>query len=204
MAKIPTVHVNLECIVTQGSPNLYLDQPIIKGWCQPIVGHISYPTDTHQVRTVEQSSLRPHHVTVIRDEDAHQPSIPGCYGNRSWDPTCHSGHLPNDSTDCTAGKTSNERHAKMLFFYLFHYKMCKTRRSQAHHLNVKLLFYQYKKYHIKKEGLPYLYQGLSYLYHGNSYTGKITYLCWNRDQDISSHTIGYVSLKLWMFQCQGY
>ena len=29
-----------------GIPNLYLDYPITKGWCQPIWGHVSYPTDS--------------------------------------------------------------------------------------------------------------------------------------------------------------
>ena len=27
------------------NPNLYLDQPITKTWCQPIGGHVSNPTD---------------------------------------------------------------------------------------------------------------------------------------------------------------
>ena len=29
-----------------GNPNLYLDQPIIKGWCQPIGSYVSYHTDS--------------------------------------------------------------------------------------------------------------------------------------------------------------
>ena len=29
------------------NPNLYLDQPITKGWCQPLVGHVPYPIDSH-------------------------------------------------------------------------------------------------------------------------------------------------------------
>ena len=27
--------------------NLYLDQPITQGWCQPIAGHVLYPTGGH-------------------------------------------------------------------------------------------------------------------------------------------------------------
>ena len=41
MVGIPTGHVSPQCIVTQGNPNLYLDQPITKGW-----SHVSYPTDS--------------------------------------------------------------------------------------------------------------------------------------------------------------
>ena len=29
-----------------GNPNLYLDQPITKAWCQPVGGRVSYPTDS--------------------------------------------------------------------------------------------------------------------------------------------------------------
>ena len=43
--EIPTGHVNLKCIVTQGNPDLCLNQPIINGWCQLIGGRVSYPTD---------------------------------------------------------------------------------------------------------------------------------------------------------------
>ena len=32
-----------------GNSNLYSDQPITKGWCQAIRGHVSYPTDSHNV-----------------------------------------------------------------------------------------------------------------------------------------------------------
>ena len=43
---IPTDHVSPWCNGALGNPNLYLDQPITKGWCQPIGGHGSYPTDS--------------------------------------------------------------------------------------------------------------------------------------------------------------
>ena len=36
----PTVHHSW------GNPNLYLGQSVTKGWCQPIGGHVSYPTDS--------------------------------------------------------------------------------------------------------------------------------------------------------------
>ena len=36
----PTIHGDW------GNPNLYLDQPITKGWCQPMGGHASHPTDS--------------------------------------------------------------------------------------------------------------------------------------------------------------
>ena len=36
----PTMHCDW------GNPNLYLDQPITKWWCQSIRGHVSYPTDS--------------------------------------------------------------------------------------------------------------------------------------------------------------
>ena len=40
---VPTMPPNL------GNSNLYSDQPITKGWCQTIRGHVSYPTDSHNV-----------------------------------------------------------------------------------------------------------------------------------------------------------
>ena len=43
---IPTDHVSPWCNGTLGNPNLYLEQPITKAWCQPIGGHVSYPTDS--------------------------------------------------------------------------------------------------------------------------------------------------------------
>ena len=36
----PTIHCDW------GNPNLYLDQPITIGWCQPVGGHVSYLTDS--------------------------------------------------------------------------------------------------------------------------------------------------------------
>ena len=36
----PTIHCNWV------NPNLYLEQPITKGWCQPIRSHASYHTDS--------------------------------------------------------------------------------------------------------------------------------------------------------------
>ena len=42
--EIPTGHVSPHCIGTRDNPNLYLDQPITKAWCQTFGGHISYPT----------------------------------------------------------------------------------------------------------------------------------------------------------------
>ena len=38
---IPTGHMSSWCNGALGNPNLYLDQPITKGWC-----HVSYPTDS--------------------------------------------------------------------------------------------------------------------------------------------------------------
>ena len=43
-----------------GNPNLSLYQPITKGWCQPIGGHVTYPTDRPiAIRLGLCSSLRP-------------------------------------------------------------------------------------------------------------------------------------------------
>ena len=47
--EIPTSHVSPQSIATRGNPNLYLDQPITKGWCQPIRGHVPYLTDSPNV-----------------------------------------------------------------------------------------------------------------------------------------------------------
>ena len=33
-------------VLTRGNPNLYLDQPITKGWCQPIGNHVRYHFDS--------------------------------------------------------------------------------------------------------------------------------------------------------------
>ena len=44
--EISIVHMNPQCNGTWGNPNLSLDQPITKAWCQPIRGHVSYPTDS--------------------------------------------------------------------------------------------------------------------------------------------------------------
>ena len=41
LVKIPTSHVSVTCIATPGNPYLYLYQPIIQGWCQPIAGQVS-------------------------------------------------------------------------------------------------------------------------------------------------------------------
>ena len=49
MVEIPTGHLTClspQCIMTWGNPNLYLDQPITKGWCQPYGHHVSYPMDS--------------------------------------------------------------------------------------------------------------------------------------------------------------
>ena len=43
---IPTGHMCPYCNRALGNPNLYLDQPITKSRCQPIGGHVSYPTDS--------------------------------------------------------------------------------------------------------------------------------------------------------------
>ena len=43
---IPTGHVSPYCNGALGNPKLYLDQPVTKGWCQAIGGHVSYPTDS--------------------------------------------------------------------------------------------------------------------------------------------------------------
>ena len=39
-------HMSPECIATEACDNWYLDQPITKGWWQPITGHVSYCTAT--------------------------------------------------------------------------------------------------------------------------------------------------------------
>ena len=43
---IPSGHVSPWCSGTRGNPNLYLDQPIAKAWCQPIGGQVSCPTES--------------------------------------------------------------------------------------------------------------------------------------------------------------
>ena len=39
-------HVSPNCNGALGNRNVYLDQLITKAWCQPIGGHVSYPTDS--------------------------------------------------------------------------------------------------------------------------------------------------------------
>ena len=40
-------HWSCESIMQWGNnPNLYLNQPITKAWCQPTGSHVSYPTDS--------------------------------------------------------------------------------------------------------------------------------------------------------------
>ena len=41
-----TGDVSPKCTATHDNPNIYFDQPIIKGWCQPVEGHVSNPTDS--------------------------------------------------------------------------------------------------------------------------------------------------------------
>ena len=42
MVGIPTAHMSPQYIATE----VYLDQPITKGWCQPTRGQVTYPTDS--------------------------------------------------------------------------------------------------------------------------------------------------------------
>ena len=48
LMKIPTRHVSITCIAMTGDPNLFLNQPIIQGWCQPIAGHASMMTSSNE------------------------------------------------------------------------------------------------------------------------------------------------------------
>ena len=43
--EIPTSHVIPQFIASGAFPNLYLNQPIKKGWCQLMGNHVAYPTD---------------------------------------------------------------------------------------------------------------------------------------------------------------
>ena len=43
--EIPTSYVSPQCM-TPGNPCLYLDQPIINRWCQPIESHVSPSNDS--------------------------------------------------------------------------------------------------------------------------------------------------------------
>ena len=40
-----------------GNPNLYLDQQVTKGWCQPITDLVSYPTDSPSATTATKLGL---------------------------------------------------------------------------------------------------------------------------------------------------
>ena len=61
MVEIPANHVNdsvswIHC--NWGIPDLHLDQPIKKGWCQPVGGHASWQSCSNQVGDVYQSRIR--------------------------------------------------------------------------------------------------------------------------------------------------
>ena len=59
MLEIPTCYMIPECVVTSIT-YIYIEQPITKGWCQWIGGHVSYPTGsprTTRLGTVKQSII---------------------------------------------------------------------------------------------------------------------------------------------------
>ena len=51
MVEILNSAMSPQCIVTWGNPNLYLDQPMTKGLCQPMP-HTHWQSYCHQARTV--------------------------------------------------------------------------------------------------------------------------------------------------------
>ena len=60
-------NVNPQIHCDWGNPNLYLDKPSIKGWYQPIRGHASYPTESHDVTTLRlcSSLCKPNNCLII-------------------------------------------------------------------------------------------------------------------------------------------
>ena len=52
------------------NPNLYLEQPITKGWCQAIGGHVLYPTDSLTVTMLDcvavYQTMSPYYIWLCR------------------------------------------------------------------------------------------------------------------------------------------
>ena len=60
--EIPTCDVSPECIATEGSSNLYWDQPVVIGWCQPArLGDMSFtPLTVLQPPGLDRVAVYPH------------------------------------------------------------------------------------------------------------------------------------------------
>ena len=70
-----TNRVNSQCIATRCNPHLSLDQPIIKGWCQSIGGHVLYPTDSATANGLGPCSSLVHSRPLQLDADAPEGKI---------------------------------------------------------------------------------------------------------------------------------
>ena len=61
MMEISTSHISLQSITDWGNPNLYLHQPIKKGWYQPTRGLVSNPADSPNATRVGPCNSLPIH-----------------------------------------------------------------------------------------------------------------------------------------------
>ena len=71
-ARLPVVRAVGDLCKTWSSPNLYLDQPITKAWCQPIEGNFSHPTCSLSAPMPGLCS----HLTVIPNPNPTPPDPP--------------------------------------------------------------------------------------------------------------------------------